>query len=89
MLGNVCKVKFLKKVIEACALKPDLEMLPGGDQVKNKQNNDFFIFSLEQVLLFGFPRPRSARRASTCPAGRSRGSAWQGENALQNEFPTY
>ncbi len=43
MLGNVCKVKFLKKVIEACALKPDLEMLPGGDQVESSFTF-FYIF---------------------------------------------
>ncbi len=71
----MCKVKIIKKVIEACALKPDLEMLPGGDQVKST----FTFFYIFVIYIFGFPRLRSARRASTCPAGRSRGSAWPGE----------
>ncbi len=43
LFGREAKDSWYQKVVEACALLPDLEVLPGGDttEIGEKVNKDF------------------------------------------------
>lgn len=50
LFGRDAKDSWYQKVVEACALLPDLEVLPGGDstEIGEKVNKDFIHFVINK-----------------------------------------
>lgn len=73
LFGRSMDQRRYDQVIRACALKPDIEILPGGDQTEIGEKGNLNLSNNSNALFYILPSPL---KESTCREVKSREFLW-------------